>query len=93
MNFLRTEMSAPRGHSSKTAKDKWITHFHLRQKITAEANNKYKESQGIKIRERDSLENYSTKIVPNIPRNLESHLHIAQGKMHVQKGPEKILRF
>lgn len=61
-------------------------------KVTAEANNKYTKSQGIKTKERDYLKNYSTKIVPNMPGNLESHVH-AQGKMHAQKRPEKILRF
>ena len=61
-------------------------------KVTAEAKNKYKKSQGIKTRERDSLKNYNTKIIPNKPGNLESHVH-AQGNMDAQKRPENILRF
>lgn len=36
-------------------------------KGTAEINDKYTKIQGIKTRERDSLENYSTIIVPNTP--------------------------
>lgn len=32
-------------------------------KVTVEAKNKYIKCQGIKTRERDSLNNYSTKII------------------------------